>query len=319
MAKFNSIWPMPGGVENYFNALLIILDHIDQNTPTRAQMMQAMKELFPSMSADSTIKPQLLIPQHMDLVKITQDKLQITEAGKELLRTKDKIQAYRILSRTHMGFDELFLKLAETPLGTKEIHSFLQKEVNPKWTHLSQPACRVNWLRSLGLVQKDGTLFQVTDQGLEVAREINSVPEENAPSSEPDEPTPVEESAVDILVKNLLEAGADGGKWQEFEDLLAQAFEFLGYTSQKIGGAGEPDVVITADLGSKSYSAVVDAKASSGKTIAQSQIDFDSIQEHRAKMKADYMAVVGIGFAGGNVATRAKEKGVCLTLQRQLK
>ncbi len=154
--KYNAIWPLPGGVENYFNALQEILSYVDENNPILDQLVQAMKDLFPSMSGDHVIKTQLLIHQHMGLMQIVKGKYETTDEGKGLLDNPDPEKAYACLSQSHIGFNKLLLKLSEGPLTTKEIHAYLKRYVNENWTHQSQPNYRIHWLRSLGLAEKDG-------------------------------------------------------------------------------------------------------------------------------------------------------------------
>ncbi|HQP38324.1 MAG TPA: restriction endonuclease [Polyangiaceae bacterium] len=191
-------------------------------------------------------------------------------------------------------------------MSLKEIHSFLQQQVNPSWTHQAQPAYRLNWLRSLALVEKDERGFTLTELGRSIGAEKTtkvSVP--------PPSPTPARTYAGQLTAR-LAEMAIDSEHPTQFEEALREAFDFLGFDAQKIGGAGKPDVVARASIDPNSYSVVIDAKTTSRGAISQSHVNLNALLDHRKKARADYVAVVGVTFSGDNLPKWAKEQNVRL-------
>lgn len=104
----------------------------------------------------------------------------------------------------------------------------------------------------------------------------------------------------------------------DFENVLAEAFTFLGFQAKAIGGKGDTDVLLTANIGQKSYKVDVDGKTSKNEKISDAQINWLSLGDHRKKNNSDFVVVVGPGFAGGNVEKRANEHGISLLTTDQL-
>lgn len=98
----------------------------------------------------------------------------------------------------------------------------------------------------------------------------------------------------------------------DFEQAIADAFHFLGFESQVIGGSGDTDVILYANIGKMSYKITVDGKTSKSGKISDRQIDWFSLRDHKKKNKADAVIVVGHDFAGGNLESRANENSVGL-------
>ena len=98
-----------------------------------------------------------------------------------------------------------------------------------------------------------------------------------------------------------------------FEWAIKSAFEMLGFKAIKIGGSGKTDVLIhTSGSPKTSFSVAVDAKSTTLSCVPYSQVDFDTLEEHRKKHKVNYSMVVGCAFQNERLIKRAKEHGVVL-------
>jgi hypothetical protein len=97
-----------------------------------------------------------------------------------------------------------------------------------------------------------------------------------------------------------------------FEGSIKDAFRFLGFSGDLIGGSGETDVLIIANIGEEAFKINVDGKTSKSGKISDRQIDWISLQDHQKKTKANHVVVVGPDFSGGNLLTRAEEYNICL-------
>ena len=97
-----------------------------------------------------------------------------------------------------------------------------------------------------------------------------------------------------------------------FEQVLTEAFGFLGFRATHVGGAGQTDIILDAPVSAGSYRVVVDAKSNKGGKIADASIDWNSLADHRKAAGADYAMVVAPGFGGGNLLKRADDYSVAL-------
>lgn len=111
------------------------------------------------------------------------------------------------------------------------------------------------------------------------------------------------------IISRLRETQNNSEAPAEFEQAIADAFAFLGMEAQVIGGPGDTDVLLTANVGNESYKVSVDGKTSRSGKISGNQIDWFSLRDHRKKNQAQFVLVVGADFAGGALTDRAKEHG----------
>lgn len=104
----------------------------------------------------------------------------------------------------------------------------------------------------------------------------------------------------------------------EYEIVLTDAFRFLGFQAKTIGGKGDTDVLLTANIGKESYKVDVDGKTNKNEKISDAQINWLSLKDHKEKNNSNFVVVAGPGFAGGNLEKRAKEYDVSLLTTDEL-
>lgn len=98
----------------------------------------------------------------------------------------------------------------------------------------------------------------------------------------------------------------------DFEEVIKDTFNFLGFEGELIGGKGDTDVLLTANIGQESFKVNIDGKTSKSGKIIDRQIDWISLRDHKKKNKADFVVVVGPSFSGGNLEERANEYDISL-------
>lgn len=106
----------------------------------------------------------------------------------------------------------------------------------------------------------------------------------------------------------LIKASKDSENPTEFERLIKQAFEKLGFEARQIGRAGDTDILI-----SKPYSMIIDAKSTSKDSL--SQIHFTRMKQHRALHNAQYMLVISVGFVPAVVRDAEIEGSSLMTVE----
>ena len=134
---------------------------------------------------------------------------------------------------------------------------------------------------------------------------------EPAPSGEDDDSRPIVLAVVpgeaERIAAALIEAARDSAHPDQLERAVGEALAFLGFEVEVIGGPGKTDVLAVAPLGAASYRVVLDAKSTASGAVADAQIDWVAIRDHRDQERADYACVVGPAFAEGRVRERAAE------------
>lgn len=123
---------------------------------------------------------------------------------------------------------------------------------------------------------------------------------------------------LEDIIESLKKTQNKSDAPNEFEIILAGAFNFLGFQAKTIGGKSDTDVLLTANIGKESYKVNVDGKTSKNERINDAQINWLSLRDHKEKNNSNFVVVVGPAFAGGNLEKRAKEYGVSLLATDEL-
>jgi hypothetical protein len=117
---------------------------------------------------------------------------------------------------------------------------------------------------------------------------------------------------TEALCDRLTRAQKQSSTPKLFEAALADAFSSLGFDVQPQGKSGETDVLLDAHIGSDSYRAVIDAKATQGDRVSDNQINWLAIGQHQVLSQAEHAAIIGIDFGGGNLQRWASDHKVAL-------
>ena len=126
-------------------------------------------------------------------------------------------------------------------------------------------------------------------------------------------------SPIDRLCQELQAAQFATSKPEQYELLLAEAFKHLGFEAERLGGAGQPDVLVKGMLGSDSYTVVVEAKTCKrDSVVGLAQVNYPSIDDHKEEHSADYTLLVGPGFAGGKLVQHAINHKVSMMVTNTL-
>ena len=117
---------------------------------------------------------------------------------------------------------------------------------------------------------------------------------------------------IDEVIETLEGTQNKSSAYDEFERALSDAFDLLGFETELLGGSGDTDVFLSANIGNESFKVTVDGKTSSKGKISDAQIDWLSLKDHKEKNNADYTIIVGPNFAGGNLEKRARDHNIGL-------
>ena len=200
----------------------------------------------------------------------------------------------------------LVLKQREKPLSAGEITRIALEEQNliseGKTPERTMAATIYSDIAQYGAKSR----FTKIDKGVFGLREWDDNSINITQSSKVRKPT------FEILIETLLITQLKSDVPSEFEEAIKDAFIFLGFEGELIGGSGNTDVLLTANIGKQTYKVSVDGKTSKSGKIIDRQIDWISLQDHKAKNKADFVVIVGPSFADGNLQSRANQQEVSL-------
>jgi hypothetical protein len=321
--RYASEYPLPGGVEHYFDSLLRFLREASKQPADAEQMKNWVLQEFAGSSGDTAINGYIGSITRMELWSTKDGIFKLTPEGSKLLELveHDIDEAKQLLLHLKLrlfdGYDVILGQLKTGPATFSAVRERLKQALQVTWNSPNQAMFRVNWLRSLSIVTKNGREYALTAAGEQAAVQCAS-----RDASKVDHPTreieksqqakhPLELKASTIADR-LNKAALQGGNWAELEDATVQAFGFLGFDVQHIGGSGNPDVIVNARMGNMSYRALVETKSRSGGVVQQNDVNLNALADHRSKANADYVLVLAAEFSGGNLETWAKQSGVRL-------
>lgn len=328
-----SIWPLPGGNTRYLSTLVQIVQWA-ASTPTATRDGFGTWLMSQFNVGKSTVNSYLQVVTAMGMLDQGADgKLGVTARGRRLLEAEPTGQAQLVvacLMTEYVAFPEILTVYAqaEEPIHMETMVAALQPHF-PRWTSAAQYEYRALWLLSLGCLRQDhGRYYEITEFGRTVAGQygvtLPTVVEEALVVGEVNPADGLDEivvsssgdkvveglNLVEGLSRELDEAAVDSQNPDRFEQAIAQAFSFLGFTVDELGEAGDTDALVRANMGPGSYAAVVDAKARRDGKL--NDLEVFTIRDHMVKNGADYAVVVAGRFATGKVAAHAEANDVLL-------
>ena len=309
MKKYRGLWPLPGGTRHYVDTLNSLLEYVKKRNPSEEEFVQWFLDKFPRVRSERTIHNYISLVKKLDLIKKDGRKYKLAETAEEYFKDLSSAKLFHVLDDKVMGMYDLLDILSQGPSSKDDLHKKLCNRLGVVWESTAQVQWRLYWLTNLGLMRKKRRTFELTESGEEIVRTTKEV-----------SPMEVEKKKVEHVVKeeklpicvSLQEAQYDSSHPERYEKLVAEAFEYLGFKTEHIGGPGDTDVLLHASLGKESYQVVVDSKTSSRKIISDAQITWPTLKDHKGKHHAKYVVIVGPDFAGGNLEKRAKDYSVTL-------
>lgn len=175
---------------------------------------------------------------------------------------------------------------------------------------------RLQLLKAAGLIEERAAWsYQATPLGEEVAAgSLLQFASEDL--LEPQSATPNQTDAVahiEPLCLEIVQAGIASDAPIRLEKAVAQAFNYLGFDAQHLGGSGKTDVLVTTtDAAHRPVRIILDAKAARSGVVNEGAIQFDTLAEHKTHHEADQVVLVGPSFEAGRVRDRAEQNEVAL-------
>lgn len=166
--RLKSIVPMFGGGEHYVTTLNSLLNFIDSRRPTTDELIEWHRETFTNVSSRSSIMRRVTYLRKVGFIHQFNDHWELDTAGEEYTQDYESETLLRIMCDRNIGLRSLLYALSTGPLTIEEI-SIQQLETHPElgWdrTETDMAFQRANWLRSMGLVEKNGKHYRLTSEG----------------------------------------------------------------------------------------------------------------------------------------------------------
>jgi hypothetical protein len=324
--RTKSIHPLPGGVDNYAEVIREVLAHVADTEPRREELKKWVASRYEVSDARSSHTVNFL--GRISLLRDEGARVRVTGEGAHWLRSGDDAFLLMLIHGRVRFVGEMLATLVE-PRSQDDLLEIANDQYAMGWSTPAQVSRRSYMLRGLRAAEltDDGRLV-ITDAGRSVLERLPGVVEPTSfvvaeePVEEPDlpaEPAVVERmptaDETSELTRTLEETAHAAQSPDDFEIAVRDAFDFLGFDATWHGGAGKTDVLLSAELGpGERYRVIVDTKATSHAAVADQQIDWETLDEHRDRYQADYVAVVAPSFQGERVRSRARSRGRAVAL-----
>lgn len=166
--RLRSIVPMFGGATNYVETLDGILEFVEAHQPTTDELVGWHRGTFVNVSSRDSIMRRLTYLEQVGFLDCEHDQWYLSQAGAEYVQEQDTSTLLRIMCNRNVGLRSLLYALSARPMTIEEI-SDQQLDTHPElgWSRgeTDMATQRANWLRSMNLVQKRDTEYELTEEG----------------------------------------------------------------------------------------------------------------------------------------------------------
>lgn len=173
-------YPMAGGAEGQFTALLTVLRFINENRPKRFDFLNWFMKRFRAKKEFSRHVLEKVL-KGSGLVTYGEKGLHLTSEGEQILNDAQPKLLLDCFMRHYGGFEEMFEAIKGEAKPLKDIFLRWWEKVRQNYPNvvswsrqhaLSQFNHRLNWLRSLGFVTSVGEEYLLSQKGLKVYTEF---------------------------------------------------------------------------------------------------------------------------------------------------
>lgn len=166
--RLRSIVPMFGGGTRYVDTLNTVLEFVEAHQPTTDELVGWHRGTFANVSSRESIMRRVSYLQQVGFLRREADQWDLGQAGREYVQQGDVGTLLRIMCDRNVGLRSLLYALSAAPMTLEEV-SEQQLDTHPElgWSRDQSDMAiqRVNWLRSMGLVEKRTDEYVLTDEG----------------------------------------------------------------------------------------------------------------------------------------------------------
>lgn len=325
-SRARAISPLPGGYAGYLSSLSLICRRVAENNPSLEELVAWLCDEF--AVSETSSRTRLGSLRSAGLICVDDGIVSIDERVHTWLQGGDDSIPIGVIHSRVRFVGEMLNELRE-PRSAEGLRK-LATRYGLNWERLTQIDNRRGWLESAKLIEGTNQHLALTEAGrafldrLDVhqptARDVAGPAVSSTALLPVDQPETVlsKDQPADVEVE-LLRSSTDSGDSSRFERAVRDAFEFLGFVAEHLGGSGKTDVLLTAPLGkSDTYRVAVDAKTTASGSLSDHQVDWVTLEEHRAKHRASYSLLVAPNPSGKRLMERAQKYSVAVLSAEQL-
>ena len=343
--RSKTVGTMPGGSSSYVETLREICGHVIKQRSSFADLVKWLQDRYDLKGRTARYRGGFLL--NAGILEDETGLLRLSKYANRWYTTEDDGILIALFHSQLQFIGEMLAELYEKPRTAEELRS-AAKKYGLNWTKRDQIGRRRQWLQSAKLIMtlRDGRIA-ITEAGHHLLPKLDLYdpsgdtarpkllstppPTETGPRvdgsfsplpgvPELDEPTlTIEPSPAEALANELRDASTDSKNPDRLEVAIREAFQFLGFDAERLGGSGKTDVLVTAPLGKDdSYSVTIDAKTVGSGSLGDGQVDWVTLDEHRQQHNADYSMLVGPNPSDGRLMNRAVDQTVAVLSTEQL-
>lgn len=176
--RIRSMVPLFGGGDSYVDTLNRTLRYVASVEPTHEELVDWHREQFANVESQTSIERRLDYIENLGFLRQASDGWRLADAGQRYLPNQAREVLFDIMAERNVGFQSLLFELVDHPMTIDEINDFLlsTNDVlgwNPTKTDMAKQ--RVNWLRSLELIERHDGEYYATELGQQFVAEIQSI------------------------------------------------------------------------------------------------------------------------------------------------
>ncbi len=156
--KKRSTWPLPGGIDHYYESLLDVLTALKAKPMSKKAIVQWFKSTYENVNSDKTIASYMnTVFSNLDLITCVKDSYRLTKTAEDLLAAPTKEKVFELFKAKIFGIEETlsFVESSDEPVTDSDLCSYLLENYDVKWSTNAQASFRLLWLWNLGKIQRD--------------------------------------------------------------------------------------------------------------------------------------------------------------------
>lgn len=332
--RIKGVLPMPGGYDGYFDSLRWTAESAQEAPPSQSELVMRMADQFGL--TESAARYRLSFLKRVGFLSVDSGVWILPETIKQWLVDRDPDPLVARLHHRVQFIGEMLQRLKQ-PMTTADLRRWACDQYLMNWETNTQIDNRRGWLQSAGLTERNSDgLLCCTDNGsrfLELVVVQPSLQRHNSRQDDVDyrgkrhgratshlgenEPSQILDArSLDYaaqISRRVTDTATESKNPAQFERAVRDAFRYLGFAAEHLGGPGQTDVLVDALFGGEaSYRVAIDAKTTSAPSLQDQQVDWDTLTEHRKKHEAHYSMVVGPNPSTGRLMERAQSHNVAI-------
>ncbi len=326
--RSKGVLPMPGGYSGYLDSLSKVCSLVSEERPSPSELAIRLEDVLGVKATAARLRESFL--RKVGIITVQGGVCRLSNWARKWRETGDgRIIAALLHSRCQL-IGEL-LEVAREPRSNEDLLGIANEHYGMGWDTQTQIANRRGWLQSAGMLAvTDEGKIQTTATGRALSAEltlhvpgITTVAPEPLLEAVPEAPIELAAApaarAFETIVNAIKESATDSAHPGLFEQAVRDAFAFLGFHAEWLGGSGKTDVLLDAMLGKDdSYRVIVDCKTCGSGTLNDQQVDWVTLGEHKVKHDAQHVAVVAPDPTGARLFARAEQHAVTVISVDQL-